>query len=79
MEDTNSISKDDVSATLSPRNSTNASFVGAKTVNGPAPDNVSANPACTTKSTRVVKMELPTARSTMLLLTQEGMRTLSIA
>jgi hypothetical protein len=42
-----------------------ASFVGAKTVNGPAPDRVSARPAAFTAATRVEKSGLAAAMSTM--------------
>jgi len=48
-------------------------------VNGPSPDKVVSNPALTTKSTKVDKASLPIARSTILLLTHDGIRTLSMA
>jgi len=48
-------------------------------VNGPSPDKVVSNPALPTKSTKVDKSSFPIARSTMLVLTHDGIRTLSMA
>jgi len=66
-------------ASVPSRNSVKASFVGANTVKGPSPERVFASPASTTKYTKVVNSGLPTALSTMVLLTQDGIRTSSIA
>ena len=44
-----------------------ALLVGAKTVNGPLPERVSASPAACTAFTRVEKEELPAAISTIVL------------
>src|SRR5689334_17312746 len=43
----------------------NASFVGANTVNGPAPDNVSASPAAFTAETSVENSGFEAATSTI--------------
>ncbi|SHN52164.1 hypothetical protein SAMN05444395_101351 [Flavobacterium fryxellicola] len=45
-------------------NLSKAAFVGAKKVNGPVPDKVSAKPAAVTAATNVVWSAEPTATST---------------
>ena len=46
-------------------NFSNAAFVGAKTVNGPFPESVSASPAAFTAATSVEKSLFPAATSTI--------------
>ena len=48
-------------------NFSNAALVGAKTVNGPLPERVSASPAAFTAATRVLKLSLFAAFSTTVL------------
>ena len=50
----------------------NASLVGAKTVNGPAPDSVSTSPAAFTADTSVVRFLACEAFSTIVLLASMG-------
>jgi len=52
-----------------------ASFVGAKTVSGPSPERAPIKSAAATALARVERLSLATARSTILLLTLDGVST----